>query len=103
MRKRFLFSKKECFYPSKNDHLGDSEEFHKVLEQLRTVTVKTPKHRIRGHDIFELLAWYISKNCGQRGVKYRDPEVVRSSIVMAGKPESLVGEEPFKSLLSVYK
>jgi hypothetical protein len=90
-------------YLSKNNRLKDLEQFISVYDQLRRIKVKTFKHRIRGHDFFELLSWYVSKQVGHRGRKYRDSEVVRTAIVSAVRPESLISTEPFKTLLNTYK
>ena len=90
-------------YLSTNNRLKDLEEFISVCGQLRGIETKTFKHRIRGHDFFELLSWYVSKRIGHRGRKYRDPEVVRTAICSAVPAKSLTSTEPFKTLLNTYK
>jgi len=90
-------------YLSKNNRQKDFEEFISVCEKLRHIKVETFKHRIRGHDFFELLGWYISKKVRKGGNRYRYPEVVRTAIVTAVSPESLINNEPFRTLLNIYK
>jgi hypothetical protein len=53
-------------------------------------------------DYFELLGWYISKQIGTRGNKYKDPEVIRAIIYTAADVKSLTKEKLFKALLKRY-
>jgi len=80
-----------------------SEKFIRVCEELRSINVKSFKHRIRGHDFHELLGWYISKRAGKKGNKYRDPDIVRTAIVTAANAELVIDTEPFRTLLKTYK
>jgi hypothetical protein len=89
-------------YLCSNSRQGSTKQFIGVCERLRKIKVKIFKHRIRGGDFFELVGWYISKQIGRRGNKYRDPEVIRAVIVPAVDVKLLTNEELFKKLLETY-
>ena len=90
-------------YLNKNNRNTEFKEFISVCEELRGIRVETFKHRIRGHDFYELMGWYISKKSGKRGNKYRDPEVIRTAVVTAANAEFVIDKEPFRTLLKIYK
>lgn len=100
-----IFDSKEFIkrYLSKNQRRGEIKEFTSVCEELRSIKVETFKHRIRCHDLFNLLGWYISKKVGRGGNKYRDPEVIRTAIVTAANVELVIDKEPFRTLSKIYK
>jgi hypothetical protein len=86
----------------KNARFSDVKTFNDTYEQLKKKKTKTFRHTIRALDYFELLGWYISKQIGTRGNKYKDPEVIRAIIYTAADVKSLTKEKLFKALLKRY-
>jgi hypothetical protein len=90
-------------YLNTRGRLRDKQEFFEVYTRLKQTELETYKHSIRGGDYIELLAWYISRTIGKRGLSYRDPEVVHSLILACADHKSLSSEKLFKKLLKIYK
>lgn len=90
-------------YLTRNGRRRDIEAFENTVEHLRAVKVKSIRHCIRGHDLFELLAWYVSKITKKSSNKFRDPLVVRSMLCCTSDVMALLKERLFTRLHQIYK
>ncbi len=90
-------------YLTTNARRREVDRFLEVLRELREIKVPDWKCRIRCHDFFELLGWYIARKKGKGGNKYRNPEVIRSMVVLASTNlVRTIAQEPFNRIYNTY-
>jgi len=89
-------------YLNANGRRNNIDTFISVLNELTQIQVASYECVIRGHDLFELLGWYITRKKGKHGNKFRDQEVIRNSIIASANLESIKDKDPFKSLIHIY-
>ena len=90
-------------YLTNNGRGTDISKFERTVGQLRGVRVQNVRCCIGGHDIFELLGWYVSKITKKSSSRFRDPLVVQSMLCCAVDVSSLQKEQLFGQLLRLYK
>jgi hypothetical protein len=84
-------------YLNSNALLGELERFLSVLEEYRTKLDDDPRYQIQGHDLTDLLAWYIRHGCRVREIG--NPKIVERALFTCIDMSLLEREKMFGMLL----
>ena len=73
-----------------------------AAHSMETEPLQDFKYKIRGKDFLLLLGWYLARQVGKGGNKYKDPDVIRAMIFPTVDAKLLGKEKLFKNILNKY-